>query len=153
LKNDASTFSQTVRTFETRYRLLLTGTPLQNSLLELWALLNFLVSILLSKQIQLVSWGSTNPTLSLPTQVPDVFESAEQFDQWFNLDIDDNNEKNKLIAQLHKILRPFMLRRLKADVEKSLPPKVIAIFVNGMSLSLHATLTQLDFLLVLLTNC
>lgn len=36
LKNEASTFSQTVRTFETRYRVLLTGTPLQNSLHELW---------------------------------------------------------------------------------------------------------------------
>ena len=53
LKNEASTFSRTIRTFETRYRLLLTGTPLQNNLHELWALLNFLV--------------------------PDVFASAEQF--------------------------------------------------------------------------
>jgi SWI/SNF-related matrix-associated actin-dependent regulator of chromatin subfamily A member 5 len=94
LKNEASTFSKTVRQFETRYRILLTGTPLQNSLHELWALLNFLV--------------------------PDVFASSEQFDEWFNLDIDDADEKNKLISQLHKILRPFMLRRLKADVEKSL---------------------------------
>lgn len=107
LKNEASTFSLTVRTFETRYRILLTGTPLQNSLHELWALLNFLL--------------------------PDVFESSEQFDQWFNLDIDDNNEKNKLISQLHKILRPFMLRRLKADVEKSLPPKHETILFTGMS--------------------
>jgi SWI/SNF-related matrix-associated actin-dependent regulator of chromatin subfamily A member 5 len=54
LKNEASAFSKTVRTFETRYRILLTGTPLQNSLHELWALLNFLV--------------------------PDVFESSEQFE-------------------------------------------------------------------------
>lgn len=54
LKNEASSFSKTVRMFETRYRILLTGTPLQNSLHELWALLNFLV--------------------------PDVFESAEQFE-------------------------------------------------------------------------
>jgi SWI/SNF-related matrix-associated actin-dependent regulator of chromatin subfamily A member 5 len=82
-------------------------TPLQNSLHELWALLNFLV--------------------------PDVFASAEQFDEWFNLDIDDINEKNKLISQLHKILRPFMLRRLKADVEKSLPPKHETILFTGMS--------------------
>ena len=43
LKNEASSFSKTVRQFETRYRILLTGTPLQNSLHELWALLNFLV--------------------------------------------------------------------------------------------------------------
>jgi SWI/SNF-related matrix-associated actin-dependent regulator of chromatin subfamily A member 5 len=54
LKNEASAFSKTVRMFETRHRILLTGTPLQNSLHELWALLNFLV--------------------------PDVFESAEQFE-------------------------------------------------------------------------
>jgi SWI/SNF-related matrix-associated actin-dependent regulator of chromatin subfamily A member 5 len=73
----------------------------------LWALLNFLV--------------------------PDVFASAEQFDEWFNLDIDDNDEKNKLISQLHKILRPFMLRRLKKEVEKSLPPKHETILFTGMS--------------------
>lgn len=107
LKNEASVFSRTIRTIETRYRLLLTGTPLQNNLHELWALLNFLV--------------------------PDVFASAEQFDEWFNLDIDDADEKNKLISQLHKILRPFMLRRLKADVETSLPPKHETILFTGMS--------------------
>ncbi|KAG7359848.1 SNF2-related protein [Nitzschia inconspicua] len=107
LKNEASTFSQTVRMFETRYRILLTGTPLQNSLHELWALLNFLV--------------------------PDVFASSEQFDEWFNLDIEDNAEKNRLISQLHKILRPFMLRRLKKEVETSLPPKHETILFTGMS--------------------
>lgn len=107
LKNEASIFSKTVRTLETRFRLLLTGTPLQNNLHELWALLNYLV--------------------------PDVFASAEQFDEWFNLDIDDADEKNKLILQLHKILRPFMLRRLKADVEKCLLPKSETILFTGMS--------------------
>ncbi|GMH46812.1 hypothetical protein TrLO_g5455 [Triparma laevis f. longispina] len=107
LKNEASMFSQTIRSYETRYRLLLTGTPLQNNLHELWALLNFLV--------------------------PDVFSSAEQFDEWFNLDIDDGESKKELIGQLHKILRPFMLRRLKADVEKSLPPKHETILYTGMS--------------------
>ena len=131
LKNEASTFSSTVRSFETRYRILLTGlvdcavivcqetlpesyisfllnrTPLQNSLHELWALLNFLV--------------------------PDVFASSEQFDEWFNLDIDDAAEKNRLISQLHKILRPFMLRRLKKEVETSLPPKHETILYTGMS--------------------
>ena len=107
LKNEQSVFSKTVRTFETKYRLLLTGTPLQNNLHELWALLNFLV--------------------------PDVFASSEHFDEWFNLDIEDEEKKNTLIRQLHKILRPFMLRRLKADVEKSLPPKHETILFVGMS--------------------
>lgn len=107
LKNEASQFSQTVRLLQTQYRLLLTGTPLQNNLHELWALLNFLL--------------------------PDVFASSEQFDEWFNLDVDDAEAKQRMIGQLHKLLRPFMLRRLKADVEKSLPPKSETILFTGMS--------------------
>ena len=107
LKNEASQFSQTVRLLNTQARLLLTGTPLQNNLHELWALLNFLL--------------------------PDVFASSEQFDDWFNLDVDDTEAKQRIIGQLHKILRPFMLRRLKVDVEKSLPPKSETILFTGMS--------------------
>ena len=107
LKNEASQFSQTVRLLNTQARLLLTGTPLQNNLHELWALLNFLL--------------------------PDVFASSEQFDDWFNLDVDDTEAKQRIIGQLHKILRPFMLRRLKVDVEKSLPPKTETILFTGMS--------------------
>jgi SWI/SNF-related matrix-associated actin-dependent regulator of chromatin subfamily A member 5 len=107
LKNEASQFSQTVRLLTTQHRLLLTGTPLQNNLHELWALLNFLL--------------------------PDVFASSEQFDEWFNLDISDAEAKQRMIGQLHKLLRPFMLRRLKADVEKSLPPKTETILFTGMS--------------------
>lgn len=108
LKNEASQFSQTVRILNTESRLLLTGTPLQNNLHELWALLNFLL--------------------------PDVFASSEQFDDWFNLDVDDTEAKQRIIGQLHKILRPFMLRRLKVDVEKSLPPKTETILFTGMSI-------------------
>jgi SWI/SNF-related matrix-associated actin-dependent regulator of chromatin subfamily A member 5 len=107
LKNDASLFSQTVRSFRTANRLLLTGTPLQNNLRELWALLNFLL--------------------------PDIFASADQFDEWFNLEIDDEDAKKNMITALHKILRPFMLRRLKADVAKGLPPKTETIVMVGMS--------------------
>lgn len=107
LKNEGSQFSQTVRLLQTENRLLLTGTPLQNNLHELWALLNFLL--------------------------PDVFASSEQFDEWFNLDVDDTAAKERIIGQLHKLLRPFMLRRLKVDVEKSLPPKSETILFTGMS--------------------
>ncbi|CAM9941083.1 unnamed protein product, partial [Ectocarpus fasciculatus] len=55
--------------------------------------------------------------------------------QWFNLEIDDKEAKENIIHQLHKILRPFMLRRLKADVEKSLPPKTETILYVGEWLS------------------
>jgi len=107
LKNEASMFSQTVRQFGTSHRLLLTGTPLQNNLHELWALLNFLL--------------------------PDIFSSAEQFDEWFDLEIDDEEAKKNMIQQLHKILRPFMIRRLKSDVAKGLPPKTETLVMVGMS--------------------
>jgi SWI/SNF-related matrix-associated actin-dependent regulator of chromatin subfamily A member 5 len=85
----------------------LTGTPLQNNLHELWALLNFLL--------------------------PDIFSSSEQFDEWFDLEIDDEDAKKQMISQLHKILRPFMIRRLKVDVAKGLPPKTETLIMVGMS--------------------
>lgn len=107
IKNEASTFSKNIRLLQTEHRLLLTGTPLQNNLHELWALLNYLL--------------------------PDVFSSSEQFDEWFNLDIDDTETKQRMISQLHKILRPFMLRRLKVEAETSLPPKSETILFTGMS--------------------
>lgn len=107
MKNEASIFSTTVRAFNTSYRLLLTGTPLQNNLHELWALLNFLL--------------------------PDIFSSSEQFDQWFNLEVDDADAKKTMISQLHGILRPFMLRRMKIDVAKGLPPKTETLIMVGMS--------------------
>lgn len=107
LKNEQSQFSQTIRLINVQHRLLLTGTPLQNNLHELWSLLNFLL--------------------------PDVFASSEQFDEWFDLDVEDNEAKQRMITQLHKLLRPFMLRRLKIDVETSLPPKTETILFTGMS--------------------
>jgi len=107
IKNEDSQFSRNVRMLNTEHRLLLTGTPLQNNLHELWALLNYLL--------------------------PDVFASSEQFDEWFNLDVDDVEAKQRMISQLHKLLRPFMLRRLKADVEASLLPKKETVLFTGMS--------------------
>lgn len=65
------------------------------------------------------------------------------FFQWFNLEIDDKEAKEQIIHQLHKILRPFMLRRLKADVEKSLPPKTETILYVGESVCVcHVSLVQ-----------
>jgi len=107
IKNENAKFSRVVRTFSTLHRLLITGTPLQNNLHELWALLNYLL--------------------------PEVFSDSEHFDEWFDLATDDDTAKEKLIHQLHKILRPFMLRRLKSDVAKDLPPKIQRYLYVGMS--------------------
>ncbi|KAL6600669.1 SNF2 family N-terminal domain-containing protein [Neocallimastix sp. 'constans'] len=103
--------------YQCRYRLILTGTPLQNNLPELWALLNFLL--------------------------PKIFNSVKSFDEWFNSPfatqvgeekIQLNEEEQLLIIRrLHKVLRPFLLRRLKKDVEHELPDKVELVIKCRMS--------------------
>ncbi|KAF4045225.1 SLIDE domain-containing protein [Phytophthora infestans] len=105
VKNENSKLSKVVREFKVEHRLLITGTPLQNNLHELWALLNFLL--------------------------PDVFSDSEDFDAWFNVDEQEGQEN--VIKKLHTILRPFLLRRLKADVEHSLPPKIETKLYVGLS--------------------
>lgn len=103
IKNVDSMLSQIVRAFTSRSRLLITGTPLQNNLMELWSLLNFLL--------------------------PDVFSDSEAFETWFKGKGEESQDQ--VVQQLHKVLRPFLLRRVKADVEKSLlPKKEINIFVG-----------------------
>ena len=76
--------------------------------------------------------------------MPEVFGSSDTFHSLFNLE-DENSvaEKERMIRQLHQVLTPFMLRRLKADVERSLPvrsfhlshtkPKIETILYVGMS--------------------
>ncbi|XP_008796216.1 ISWI chromatin-remodeling complex ATPase CHR11 [Phoenix dactylifera] len=105
IKNENSLLSKTMRLYNTNYRLLITGTPLQNNLHELWSLLNFLL--------------------------PEIFSSAETFDAWFQ--ISGENDQQEVVQQLHKVLHPFLLRRLKSDVEKGLPPKKETILKVGMS--------------------
>ncbi|RPA78581.1 putative SNF2 family helicase/ATPase [Ascobolus immersus RN42] len=104
IKNEESSLAQIIRVFNSRNRLLITGTPLQNNLHELWALLNFLL--------------------------PDVFSDSAAFDQWFET---QGGDQDTVVQQLHKVLRPFLLRRVKNDVEKSLlPKKEINVYI-GMS--------------------
>ena len=114
IKNEESQISKRLRQLDSRYRLLLTGTPLQNNLHELWSLLNFLL--------------------------PEIFSSADAFDEMFDLQgNEDENEAEKekrnkqVIEQLHRILRPFLLRRIKKEVEKTLPPKVEIHVTTGIT--------------------
>ena len=93
IKNEHSVLSQVVRTLPSKHRLLITGTPLQNNLHELWALLNFLL--------------------------PEIFADSSVFDELFA----DNLHADGVVHRLHALLKPFILRRLKADVEKRLLPK------------------------------
>ncbi|KAL7751591.1 ATP-dependent DNA helicase Hrp3 [Sorochytrium milnesiophthora] len=107
LKNSDSQLHEALKDFKTANRLLITGTPLQNSIRELNALIQFLM--------------------------PDKFSDLEEFE----FDYGDEHQEAK-IRTLHERLKPFMLRRLKRDVEKSLPNKTERILrVDLAPLQVH----------------
>lgn len=93
---------KTLLSFNCRNRLLLTGTPVQNNMAELWALLHFIM--------------------------PTLFDSHEQFNEWFSKGIESHAEhggtlNEHQLSRLHAVLKPFMLRRVKKDVVSELTGK------------------------------
>ncbi len=105
IKSSQSIRWKTLLRFNCRNRLLLTGTPIQNSMQELWALLHFIM--------------------------PTLFDSHDEFSEWFSKDIESHAENKgagslnaRQIQRLHMILKPFMLRRIKRDVQNELGAKI-----------------------------
>ncbi|KAE8587696.1 hypothetical protein XENTR_v10022071 [Xenopus tropicalis] len=103
LKSSSSVRWKILLQFQCRNRLLLTGTPIQNTMAELWALLHFIM--------------------------PTLFDSHDEFSEWFSKDIESHAENKSAIdenqlSRLHMILKPFMLRRIKKDVENELSDKI-----------------------------
>ncbi|EKX35088.1 hypothetical protein GUITHDRAFT_158768 [Guillardia theta CCMP2712] len=108
LKNKDCRLLRELKSLNSDNRLLLSGTPLQNNLTELWSLLHFIL--------------------------PDIFQDLATFQTWFDFDeelhaekgtarIIEEESKNKTVSKLHAILDPFLLRRLKTDVLINLPKK------------------------------
>ena len=103
IKSSQSSRWKCLLNFHCRNRLLLTGTPIQNNMQELWALLHFIM--------------------------PSLFDSHDEFSEWFSKDIESHAQSNtKLnedqLKRLHMILKPFMLRRVKKHVQKELGDKI-----------------------------
>ncbi|KAI9239785.1 MAG: SNF2 family N-terminal domain-containing protein [Podila humilis] len=103
IKSSSSNRWKTLLGFNCRNRLLLTGTPIQNSMQELWALLHFIM--------------------------PSLFDSHEEFSEWFSKDIESHAENKGTLNEhqlkrLHMILKPFMLRRIKKNVQNELGDKI-----------------------------
>ena len=106
IKSGTSQRWKTLLSFDCRNRLLLTGTPIQNSMQELWALLHFIM--------------------------PSLFDSHDEFSEWFSKDIESHVQSSSALGgfdehqlrRLHMILKPFMLRRIKRDVESELGQKI-----------------------------
>ncbi|XP_069687037.1 lymphocyte-specific helicase-like [Periplaneta americana] len=117
LKNYKCMLARELKEYRTGNRLLLTGTPLQNNLSELWSLLNFLL--------------------------PEIFDDLAVFEAWFDVSELQHSESNeKIIEQekqksvlsvMHQILTPFLLRRVKADVALNIPPKKELLVYAPMS--------------------
>ncbi|XP_058204448.1 chromatin-remodeling ATPase INO80 isoform X1 [Rhododendron vialii] len=102
IKSSNSIRWKTLLSFNCRNRLLLTGTPIQNNMAELWSLLHFIM--------------------------PTLFDSHEQFNEWFSKGIESHAEHGGTLNEhqlnrLHAILKPFMLRRVKKDVVSELTTK------------------------------
>ncbi|OAV94019.1 hypothetical protein, variant [Puccinia triticina 1-1 BBBD Race 1] len=107
LKNLECKLVQELKSYQSANRLLLTGTPLHNNLKELWSLLNFIL--------------------------PEVFDDYSSFEQWFDLSsvtaASDSAaalstaQAQHIVTSLHDILKPFLLRRVKSEVETNLPKK------------------------------
>ncbi|EIW66702.1 hypothetical protein TREMEDRAFT_34561 [Tremella mesenterica DSM 1558] len=104
IKSSSSARWKSLLSLHCRNRLLLTGTPIQNSMHELWALLHFIM--------------------------PSLFDSHEEFSEWFSKDIENAagsggaTLKPEQLRRLHVILKPFMLRRIKKHVQKELGDKI-----------------------------
>lgn len=112
IKNFKSQRWQLLVNFQAERRLLLTGTPLQNTLMELWSLMHFLM--------------------------PHLFESHKEFREWFANPltgmVEGSSEYNEaLVKRLHRVLRPFLLRRLKSEVEQQMPQKYEHILMCRLS--------------------
>lgn len=107
LKNLECKLVQELKSYQSANRLLLTGTPLHNNLKELWSLLNFIL--------------------------PEIFDDYSSFEQWFDLSSVtaatdsaaalSTAQAQHIVTSLHAILKPFLLRRVKSEVETNLPKK------------------------------
>lgn len=121
LKNHRCALLTSLKRLKAANRLLLTGTPIQNNLDELWSLLNFVN--------------------------PQIFDDLSVFQSWFGFkdigqksktgtdeeSIVNEQRKNQTVTKLHEILRPFLLRRIKLDVLSDMPPKKEVIIYAGLS--------------------
>ncbi|KAH0580631.1 hypothetical protein H2248_002117 [Termitomyces sp. 'cryptogamus'] len=101
LKNLDCKLMKEIKKYQSAGRMILTGTPLHNNLAELWSLLNFIL--------------------------PNIFNDVDSFQEWFNIPTMQQSlgseRSSQIISSLHALLKPFLLRRLKVDVEVNLPPK------------------------------
>ncbi|KYR01272.1 myb domain-containing protein [Tieghemostelium lacteum] len=108
INNLNSKRTKALMSYKSQFRLLSSGSPLMNDLQEALALCYFLI--------------------------PNICTSSEEFNEWFGTK--DNENQHEMVEKLHKVMKPFIMRRLKSQIEKSIPPKNTTV--------LHADLTLMQ---------
>ncbi|VDK82969.1 unnamed protein product, partial [Dibothriocephalus latus] len=129
IKRASSKLFQCLKEFDADIRLVVTGTPLQNNISELWSLLHFVL--------------------------PEIFSLGTDFSVWFDpLGLVEQVGRDRLAAQeaehalvtnLRKVIRPFMLRRTKSEANVFLPPKrevVLRVAMAPLQKTLYAFVTD-----------
>lgn len=145
LKNRSSVLFEDLMKIKTTHRLLLTGTPLQNNLTELWSLMSFILPEIFHDIEQLSDWFN-RPFESEDSDDGSSVEANDHEDLVDNEEYSDEaklsskiqkkrkrkykknfrhdrssesvslEERGVIVSSLHKILKPFLLRRLKSNV-------------------------------------
>lgn len=121
LKNHRCTLIASLKRIRAANRLLLSGTPIQNNLDELWSLLNFVNPLIFDDLSVFQSWFGFR----------DIGQKGRLATNEESIILDQ--QKNQTVTKLHEILRPFLLRRVKKDVLKNLPPKKEIVVYAGLS--------------------
>ncbi|PVH97564.1 hypothetical protein DM02DRAFT_79104 [Periconia macrospinosa] len=117
IKNSKSKTSQAVKNFQSNHRLILSGTPIQNNVLELWSLFDFLMPGFLGSE------KVFQERFAKPIAASRFAKSSSK-----------EQERGALaIEALHKQVLPFLLRRLKEEVLDDLPPKIIQNYYCDLS--------------------
>lgn len=161
IKNVNSILSRIVREFVSRNRMLITGTPLQNNLQELFSLLNFIcpeifsdykdLESFLHKDVKPASGTTTAAQSGAPSVAGDGAKEEGESDVKMEEeaspaeDVPTKTDKEleeaksrKVVEALHKILRPFLLRRVKADVERNLLPSTFIMARSRLRILIYS---------------
>ena len=140
LKNAASLRWKSLLHLKCRNRVLLTGTPIQNSMAELWALLHFIMPEFFDSHAEFNEWFSKEVHDGAEAQAKVSFEGAAEeeggggsYKRRVKAVTNKSTFQSRQLGRLHLILKPFMLRRVKKDVENEMPPKIEILVDCGLS--------------------